>query len=616
MPADDEGMTGGRSAGSSPGDPAGEVIRERFGRAVVPADPAGAYEQVVEKKVARRVRRRAGTVALAVVVVAGTAGGTYGLIQIFGSGGAPLPPAASSSTGFTNGLIAFVSSGRIQTVRPDGSMQRAITPVSLEARDPAWSPNGAQIAFAALDSGGDIAAPTSIYVMNADGSERRIVVGGNYIEPAWSADGRSLFFVETAAGHGVVYEVGLDGGPIIQVADLKCQVEDPAVSNSGRLAVRVKCGGASSIEVMDQDGGRRRTVPGTEGATAGPAWSPDGSTLLFGRARARTIETVTSDGSDPRTLRAGPYASRLSYAPDGMKILVSQISLTHEGGPHVFVMNADGSRLTPMIDAVADEAVWQPIPAAGVPSPSVSTTPSPSAVTPSWSPTPTPSPSGSPPASCSGSASKVEADFDGDGLSDTATVHCSDGSDGGQPGWTIDVEWGHRAGNQGPAGSWPLPHCSPGACAAVASIPMNDGSNALVLEIDEGASTRMYVLLNVFPSEAGPQEYVVAEPGAPGFPAGAAAFLPDGGSVTHMDFFRCQGGPYGGGGDMATIVSTSAVLSQDQTTYTVTETVLAHGPNPGTAEVIVVSQEAHQVAFDAFDPAHDVTGEPCWSGSP
>jgi hypothetical protein len=91
-----------------------------------------------------------------------------------------------------------------------------------------------------------------------------------------------------------------------------------------------------------------------------------------------------------------------------------------------------------------------------------------------------------------------------------------------------------------------------------------------------------------------------------------AAILPDGGSVTHQVFFRCQGGQYPGGGDQATIVSTSAVLSQDQNTYTITETILAHGPNVGAPELIIVSQQAHDVAFDAFDPAKDVTGVPCW----
>jgi hypothetical protein len=111
----------------------------------------------------------------------------------------------------------------------------------------------------------------------------------------------------------------------------------------------------------------------------------------------------------------------------------------------------------------------------------------------------------------------------------------------------------------------------------------------------------------------------VIDPGAPGFPAGQTAEFPDAGSVAHQAFFRCQGGPYPGGGDQATIVETTADLSADQSTYTVVETILAHGPNSGKPELIVVSQTSKDIAFDAFDPVKDVKGVPCWgpgSGSP
>ncbi len=235
-------------------------------------------------------------------------------------------------------------------------------------------------------------------------------------------------------------------------------------------------------------------------------------------------------------------------------------------------------------------------------------TPSESA-SPTESPTVTPSPT----PTCSGSITQITADFDGDGTDDTTTVVPPDCpwpdpfDRSPQPDWGIAVTWG-----DGSAGAWPLPECSADACAAVGSIPMNDGTNALVLETAQGASTTRYALLNVLPSETGPDRYLVIAPAAPGFPAGKPPALATGGSVTHLSFFTCQGGPYPGGGDMATIISTRAVLSQDQSTYTVTQTILAHGPNAGQAEVIVVSQDAKDVAFDAFDPANDVAGVPCW----
>jgi hypothetical protein len=324
---------------------------------------------------------------------------------------------------------------------------------------------------------------------------------------------------------------------------------------------------------------------------------------LFGREGV--LNTVRSDGSDLRVL-ARVRASNLSYSPDGTKILF-QVPATR-GVRAIEVMDADGTHITKLpLPAFATEPTWQPVPIGGVPAPSP--TASTATPAPTFSPTPSPSPSDG----CAATHSEVIADFDGDGTQDGAVVNLTrcflDPMPSGSPSaeWSIFVHWGGGA-----AGSWGLPVCAIDACAAAASIPMNDGTNALVLMTGQGASAFTYELLNVPPSETAPQEYTVIPPGGIGFPAGKPANLPDGGSVTHLDFLRCQGGQYPGGGDQATIVSTSAVLSQDQSTYSVTETILAHGPNVGAPELIVVSQTARDVAFDGFDPAKDVTGVPCW----
>jgi hypothetical protein len=517
-----------------------------------------------------------------------------------------------STTGYTNGLIALVRNSRIETVMPNGSHRRVLTPPSLVAGGPAWSPDGSRIAFAASDRGGDPHL-TRLYVMEADGSGLRVVLGGGYIEPAWSHDGRSLFFVEQGLGHSL-FEVDLEAGPIINVADLGCGVSHPAISRSGRIAVALSCANSPPmIETMGPSAAGRASVPGTAGATSGPGWSPDGSTLVFAKDRS-SIEFVASDGTHVRTIHTGLDAKGVSYAPDGTKVLFTDVVDRFSGRDGVYTMRPDGSGLA-RLPALrfGSQATWQPVPLGGGTSPSPSPTTAPSTPTPTLTPSVTPTPSVSPTGVCPTSA--VTADFDGDGTPDTATVGpVSCDPQGSNATWTIAVTWGN-----GPSGSWDLAACTDSSCAGVGSIPMNDGSNALVLRTHEGASTVFYELLNLLPSEAGPQEYGVIDPGAPGFPAGQTAEFPDAGSVAHQAFFRCQGGPYPGGGDQATIVETTADLSADQSTYTVVETILAHGPNSGKPELIVVSQTSKDIAFDAFDPVKDVKGVPCWgpgSGSP
>jgi hypothetical protein len=85
-------------------------IREELARLARPGDPDGAFEQIGSKKSRRRIVRRVEVVGLAVAVVAGSAGGAYGLYRVFAAGSpsavtaqpsvtpSPIPPATPSGT--------------------------------------------------------------------------------------------------------------------------------------------------------------------------------------------------------------------------------------------------------------------------------------------------------------------------------------------------------------------------------------------------------------------------------------------------------------------------------------------------------------------------------------
>jgi TolB protein len=66
----------------------------------------------------------------------------------------------------------------IQVMDANGATRRGLLG---NARDPAWSPDGRQIAFAS-----DRAGSFEIYVMNADGSGQTRLTTGGGANPSWS----------------------------------------------------------------------------------------------------------------------------------------------------------------------------------------------------------------------------------------------------------------------------------------------------------------------------------------------------------------------------------------------------------------------------------------------
>jgi TolB protein len=117
------------------------------------------------------------------------------------------------------------------------------------------------------------------------------------------------------------------------------------------------------------DDGAARAIAGTAGSSAMPAWTPDGSRILFHSRRkdekrrgmaTRNVYSIRPDGSDERHVTKGNKDEYHAVpSPDGRKILyVSELN----GSRDIWVADAGGENAVPLTDdpGTEDQPAWGP----------------------------------------------------------------------------------------------------------------------------------------------------------------------------------------------------------------------------------------------------------------
>jgi Tol biopolymer transport system component len=132
--------------------------------------------------------------------------------------------------------------------------------------EPAWSPDGSSIAFVTDRFGtslDDLAyGPYQLAVMSASGgqvTQLPRLSQAKHINPQWSPDGLSLYFIADPGGISNVYRLSLGDGVITQVTDVFTGVSgitplSPALSiahKTARAAFTVYSGGGYAIQAID-----------------------------------------------------------------------------------------------------------------------------------------------------------------------------------------------------------------------------------------------------------------------------------------------------------------------------------------------------------------------------
>jgi Tol biopolymer transport system component len=199
--------------------------------------------------------------------------------------------------------------------------------------------------------------------------------------PAWSPDGAEIAFISTRDHDwGEIYVMNADGsGPVLRLTNDEAWDQFPVWSPDGTkilfasttdLAVVDWHHGYHELFVVNADGTGRTKLTHRDGATQDfpGGWTPDGSRILFQRYRLDGSElsdfyTMSPDGSDVRLLLAGEDGAGFapSWSPDGTKIVFSLYTTAPCCDMDVAVVNADGTGLTNLTNTFGEfelDPVW------------------------------------------------------------------------------------------------------------------------------------------------------------------------------------------------------------------------------------------------------------------
>jgi TolB protein len=244
----------------------------------------------------------------------------------------------------------------------DGANERQVTKIGSICISPAFSPDGKSIYFTSFRDG-----DPQLYSAAIDGGQVKKITnfGGIAAAPSVSPDGQKIACVLSKDGNSEIYVLDLNGRVIKRLTNHDAIESSPTWSPDGRmLAFSSDRTGAPQIYVMDSDGFGVRRITFAGKYNDSPIWSQRGDRITFVSRSPRTglfnLASIDTSGNDYRELTEVGQNENPHFSPDGKHVIFSSSRLS-EGD--IYKMDLSGlneKRITR--SGVCTNPTWGPIP--------------------------------------------------------------------------------------------------------------------------------------------------------------------------------------------------------------------------------------------------------------